>query len=260
MRKGIFCAIALTVFSVFSQAQPCSIHLSAIDSGFMSPPFDTFPCIERGVPFNGVLQVNMPSLFRGLIILDSIEIDSFGLPAGLTYATNPSPFILKGDSSGCIAISGTINIPDTQVQLVSLTGHAVITSQGAGTQTLTLQQLTQLGDAPIPSYTISVINPGDTCHPEIYYYTGIQDAGIDNQLHVYPNPVENNILRLEVANNLTEITVEIFDNEGRKIIARNLGPLPPFGSIELPFNVAQGIYWVRVSLPNGVLTRKVVKL
>jgi aminopeptidase N len=96
-------------------------------------------------------------------------------------------------------------------------------------------------------------------------FVGIDEAEEDSFIRIYPNPTEG---KLKVTGNGLRVTsVEIFDlmgrvqkAEGRKQKAEKL-PLH-FGEGWSEVNISHlpaGVYFVRVTTENGVVTRKVIK-
>src|SRR5580700_10495671 len=93
MRKILLSAVVFFTFSGTVFSQGCNLQWA--DSGFVYPFTELFPCITQGADFASSFQVNMPNMFRGTLLLDSIFIDSItGLPAGITWSSSPSPLTL----------------------------------------------------------------------------------------------------------------------------------------------------------------------
>ena len=217
MNKSFLAFIICLITSAFAYSQPCNINSSVVSSGLMYPPADSLPCVEQGSAYNSSIQINMPSIFHGILTLDSLFIDSIaGLPAGITWGSNPSsPFVLYGDSSGCIAFSGN-TIDSSGNYPLTFYCHAAVTGQSAGTENLSYQQLSQISDAPIPYYNLNVILHGDSCHgPQTE--TGISLIPGALNWNLYHNPIPDGNFQLSVTNNLVGSELEMFDVAGKLI-------------------------------------------
>ncbi|HWB64048.1 MAG TPA: T9SS type A sorting domain-containing protein [Chitinophagales bacterium] len=254
MRKVLLSFILLFMFSGFAISQSCYPSATAVDSGFIYPPVDSFPCMVTGSAFSGVFQINMPDRFHGLVLIDSVFIDSIvGLPSGITYSTNPSPMILSGDSSGCVLLSGTA--ADSGNFTLTFICHAIVTSQSAGRESLSYQQLLQLGDAPIPNYIVQSIGPGDSCHANAIT-TGIPNVGSANEVNVYPNPSTNGQWHISLGYNFIGAPLEVYDVNGRLVYKMQIAT----ASADISMNTAPGIYILRIPSAQGNVVRKLIKL
>ena len=168
----IFASLGFVFSQTFSNP-PCTIAAVHSDTGLITPFYDSLACIDKGLPYSSSVQISMPATFNGNISIDSMVITGIsGLPAGISYAQNPANGVYYADSNGCIAFAGTTNADSGAYQL-TFTGYAVVTTQSSGTQTLSLAQLAQIQDAPVPVYFLNVINQGDSCFPRAV--TGISN-------------------------------------------------------------------------------------
>jgi hypothetical protein len=260
MRKVFLSATLFFAFSgyAFSQCNP-----AWVDSGFVYPFTDSFPCIEKGVPYTGSFQINAPNLFHGLINLDTLFVDSItGLPPGITWTSSPFPLTLEADSSGCVTLSGTETTyplsQDTAVEFYfNFYCHAVVTTQSAGTQNLTYSQLLQIGDAPIPTFNITVIDSGDTCHPNTYpNYTGVNNLSAATFIGVYPNPLlSGDSWRVQVNPEMIGAEAELFDADGRLVFSTIIRS-PQF---EITPDNAPGLYLLRIHSAGFSISKKLLK-
>jgi hypothetical protein len=254
--------LSVVLFFTFSGVAFSQCNAQWVDSGFVYPFTYLFPCAEQTVAFNSSFQVNMPNMFHGTILLDSIFIDSItGLPAGITWTSSPSPLTLYGDSSGCITLSGTA-IASAGTYNLNFFCHAVVTSQGAGTQDLSYNQLLAVGDAPIPAFSMQVIDSGGLCEPldsldSLYDILGISELSNTSIIHVFPNPLKTGNWQVTTSNDVIGSEAELFDTEGRllfsTIIRRNNFTVSPD-------NFAAGVYLLRIHSSNYSIVNKLLKL
>jgi hypothetical protein len=86
--------------------------------------------------------------------------------------------------------------------------------------------------------------------------TGVADLLKEEELKVYPNPLEFGQWTLEAGENLIGSEIEIFDAEGRLVFRSAIQS--PKSEIEL--NAARGVYMMRVSSEKKTATLKLIKL
>ena len=250
MRKILLTTLVLFaslgfVFSQTFSSPPCII--ASGDTGLITPYYDSLPCIEKGLPYASSVQISMPAYFNSSILLDSLVITSItGLPAGIQYAQNPASGVYYGDSSGCIAFAGTTSNDSGAYQL-TFNGYAVITTQSSGTQTFSLQQLTQIQDAPVPVYYLNIINPGDSCFPRPVV-AGIAGIIQSSQLNVYPNP-STGIFNMEL-NSDKAITGQVLvtDVTGKTVYTQSLNTSGFYKSVINLNNCANGLYLLQLKI------------
>jgi hypothetical protein len=257
IRKILLSALVFFTCSSLVFSQGCNVQW--VDSGFIYPFSDSFPCMEQGVGFNSSFQVNMPNMFHGILLLDSIFIDSItGLPPGITWSSSPFPLTLYADSSGCITLSGTTNA-DTGTYDLNFFCHAVVTSQSsAGTQELSYNQLLAIGDAPIPVYSVDVIFLDSPCHPyDTIALTAISELSNSTLVNVYPNPIKTGKWLVTVSDDAIGNQADVYDTYGRilfsTIIRRRSFAISPD-------NFAAGIYLLRIHSSNFSVVNKLLKL
>lgn len=103
----LFVAVALFSTGVWAQCTPNQ----ATGNPGLSPPTDSLPCVNVGVPYNEVVYLeNFDQFtFSGLTAsVDSLRIDSItNVPCGLSYAMNKPSRTYAGGETGCISITGT---------------------------------------------------------------------------------------------------------------------------------------------------------
>lgn len=159
--KRIF-SVVIAMFALqFAGFAQCP-NASITTPGFY-PPADQLAPIERGMPYNETVQINVPASFDTTVppfgtvtvTIDSVNVSSItGAPANITYSCSPSSCTFNGGSAGCITFSGTTNDPAGQYPLsVSITAYVTVPLLGQQTQSTTL-------DALGITYYLTVIEAG----------------------------------------------------------------------------------------------------
>jgi hypothetical protein len=108
------------------------------------------------------------------------------------------------------------------------------------------------------SYTVQVADT-NSCHATssaVSVVTGLNDLNADNQLTVYPNPSQSDIIELEVANALLGKSLEVFDASGRLIYNSPLAS----NHVQLEVELARGVYCIKINSGSKILTRKLIRL
>ncbi len=109
--KKVFALILCCAAYLGASAQ-CTPAAATGNPGFV-PDFQTLACVDRGVAYSEVIQVeNFTSIAApppiGNITVNSLRVDSVtNLPCGLTWQMNPGSNTLTTGQTGCILVSGT---------------------------------------------------------------------------------------------------------------------------------------------------------
>ena len=247
--KKLLLFISITLISVATVNAQCVPDASYTTPGVYPDSATGFANACVGQPYEQVVTNIVPvdtvvEIIPGVpttLIFDSVVITSFtGLPPGFTYACNSpqntvssaNSCTFEGNTTGCIAITGTPSAADIGVYNLVITLD-VYMSGG----------LTPLSTQTVDYYSIEVLD----CT------AGISQNSLSS-IVAYPNPTDNilTVSGLENANNIV-----ITDASG-KIILSSTGVMN--SSIE--FNVADletGIYFVKVSQNNLTETIRFVK-
>ena len=260
--RNFFLIIALIVASpgfVFSQifsSPPCIINAVNTDTGLITPFYDSLACIEQGLPYSASVQLAMPAVFSGIVSLDSLVITSItGMPAGISYQQNPTSGVYYADSNGCIAFAGTTTA-DSGAYPLTFTGYAVVTTQNSGTQTLSLAQLAQLQDAPVPVYRLNVIHAGDSCYPQPLV-EGVSLLIKSSQLNIYPNPSNGNFNIELNTNKVLSGEIMICDVTGQKVYRQQISTSGFYKTTIDLGSIAKGLYLLQVKTPVGIISKSV---
>ena len=134
MRTAIlFCFIICTSYSfspctITGQTNGKMIHAENGVDTIINGQAKTVIYVEPGQALNEVFQIKVPVDtivdYNGNMIaatINDMTIDNLSnLPPGTVHACNPSACIFPGNSTGCVAVSGTVNIADTGLYIVNL--------------------------------------------------------------------------------------------------------------------------------------------
>lgn len=229
--------------SQLSAQQICEIDTTNFQ--MITPPNDSLPCVERGVPYYAVMQFFCPPQIAGIDIF-SIKVTGFQqLPAGITYSCNPDSCILYPWGRACIVFYGTTN--DTAgIYTIKYSGMAY-TAQGNAS----FAYLQNLGI--LPEYTLTVIEAGNPCREQ-------QPSNIANQLYsgfnVYPNPAKDR-LTIELKTTYNNATITLASLHGRTVYRQNLDRAKSSFDIDVSA-VSKGMYMLQLHTEKEVLLRKIL--
>jgi len=168
-----FLLFAFSLFSGFAlQAQTCTPN-SPVGLPGVTPPTEILQCIERGVAYSDVIQIENFNVFNtisGPAQLNYLKIDSFkNLPCDIQWAMSPSDSLGPAET-GCISIYGTTNDSVGQYRVriyvtvsVTLSGQTIVLSDEAETLVQTVEQLSGTPTGVNFKYYLRVIEPGNAC-------------------------------------------------------------------------------------------------
>jgi hypothetical protein len=181
---------------------------------------------------------------------------------GQTYTQSGIYTHAHDDANGCTQVD-TLFLTIMQPPAITIYGNTTIT---AGESTILTasnnNSYTYLWNTGQTGYTI-VVSPTETTTYTVTVYYGpcsstasvtvIVNTGIDDhetqRLVLYPNPTSGKV----VIDRDNVLSVEVFDKTGRLLTVRR-----DVNEIDLGA-FADGIYTLRISLPEGVVIRKVIK-
>ena len=181
---------------------------------------------------------------------------------GQTYTQSGTYTHAHDDANGCTQVD-TLFLTIMQPPAITIYGNTTIT---AGESTILTasnnNSYTYLWNTGQTGYTI-VVSPTETTTYTVTVYYGpcsstasvtvIVNTGIDDhetqRLVLYPNPTSGKV----VIDRDNVLSVEVFDKTGRLLTVRR-----DVNEIDLGA-FADGIYTLRISLPDGVVIRKVIK-
>lgn len=87
--------------------------------------------------------------------------------------------------------------------------------------------------------------------------SGILTSRLEDQLTVYPNPIQNNAFTIDMKN-LEEFELEVYDSMGRQLFSsKDHGSKV---SVKLDQKIESGIFMLRLSDKQNSYTRKIISL
>jgi hypothetical protein len=87
---------------------------------------------------------------------------------------------------------------------------------------------------------------------------GIQDPYLENNLNIFPNPSDHMIYIELNLSDYTDIRMELFDADGRKIYIREFSGVDGIHESMDVSNLPAGLYWLKVQSEKGQVVRNIV--
>ncbi|HTF04934.1 MAG TPA: T9SS type A sorting domain-containing protein [Bacteroidia bacterium] len=195
----------------------------------------------------------------------------------LTPATNTAYYVTGTDTNGCQAsevVVITILPTATALFTTNVIGATVYVnnqSTGATSYSWNFGDSSPADNTANPSHTYAVngtyvvtLTVGGACGTLTYTQTvvitevGIQDNDLANTLSIYPNPNNGQFtVSFEFAEQ-KDVVVEMIDVSGRVISSLNQENVLTFKQELGDGELADGIYFVRITTADGVVTKKIV--
>ncbi len=243
MKKFLFFAILLSVFSVVSRAQVC-IPLGTLQPGQIDPDTtlgQNFVDGNINQYYEDVYSLNVPDSFTVLTYKVAInQIKYLGvtdLPHGITAAQNVADSLWLPLTSGCVKLSGT---PDT-----------------AGTFPITILQSVTVNLLGTP-YTVAINNTS-------YSITIIGGAGVENynnnDFDVFTdfNGMSSDNVNFSIkSNNSTDVNLQIFALSGQEVYSSKKHLSSGTTKIKVDKHLNPGIYSLKVDSNKKSVTRKII--
>jgi hypothetical protein len=232
MKKALLLFVSVMSVTIGLRAQ-CTIQQSCTPSGgYCSTPAanSSLPNANELTPYNSVIQITLASSWAGNTINSGTLTSVTGLPAGLSYSSNPTNGVISGGGSGCILLTGT-----------PATGSA-----GSYTVTANMSLNTMFGLIPgTLKWTLTVLGT-----------TGITEGitGNNGTAIIAPNPVKN-IINIMADFYFTQVT--LFDAQGKEITIQKMSDTDN-GSIDVS-HISQGLYFLHISDGTNSVVRKFIK-
>lgn len=104
----------------------------------------------------------------------------------------------------------------------------------------------------------AICNDGQTQYSKIVKLDALNN---ENRIFVYPNPVKDDFVNIQLGNNLTGLySVLLSDIEGKKIINKNYTISVNIGTIKLvlPKHIVSGNYLLKIIEPNGDISSQII--
>lgn len=167
------------------------------------------------------------SVMGGMITLTDATISAVnGLPAGLTYSTNPANGNFPGGASACLNISGTPTVAGIYTVAVNFD---INTSMGPTNQTLNWGLLINLA-------------------------TGVTSVNKSAQVIIAPNPASNE-LSIATANHFSNI--QIIDALGKTVLSQHVNYTNQT-TIDIS-TLSKGVYFIQLNEGDKLITKKFIK-
>ena len=97
---------------------------------------------------------------------------------------------------------------------------------------------------------------GCTSISNVFYYTSDISNIQQNNVDIYPNPLEAGVWHLDVSPGFIGQTMQIFDNDGRAVYSAEIHSL----HTEISPGFASGVYFLRINSPDNSVVKKIIKL
>jgi len=231
MKKTLLFA-ALLIGSLSQLSAQCAIANSCnpAATGYCSTPTASanVPNGTESTPYNTTIQISVASTYGGFTINDVTVTSVTGLPAGLTYSTNPSNGVIPGGTDACLLLTGT---------------PAAGTS---GSYTVVANVDLHIGFA-LPPATISWFLTIDAV-------TGVKSFSQDSKVFVSPNPATSELF-VSAASHFRK--VNIIDALGKTVLSHDANY-----AAQTTINISslsKGVYFLQVNDGANVTTKKFIK-
>lgn len=246
--KKLFSALLIgSAFFVNAQVT-CTADTTNTTYG-STPQADEIPCIQKGVYYEQVVQVLLPSQFT------QAEIDSFkmqtvnGLPTGISYVCGNPDCTFYSEKSGCFVIYGTTN--DTAKRYdIGFTGKAYIKLNGVPSTFNLNESLAK--QAGFDLYLV-VIEKDSACNQAVA--TSVKNIA-DSKAKFNVSYTADTKKILVQTTNATEMKLEvvIFDLAGKKIYAETKANNANKITIDSE-KFSKGMYLIHI---NGYATKVII--
>ncbi len=231
----IVMVLASLTLSLDSKAQ-CTPNPAQTD--FLIPDTATnFEDAYAGVAYEQILYISVPSdttvysLPTTIYELTLVGVD--GLPAGITYATNPANGVFPGGSQDCIQFSGTPTDTGTYNLTMYVSAHVNVFIVGDTTITL-----------PVEGYRIKVLSSNSIAQVDQNNFSVYQNS---------PNPFTGQTELAFQSPGNEDVRCEIFDADGKCVFTKNIRSVQGYNSFVFDASAfPAGIYIYKIS--NGEMT------
>lgn len=248
--KTLSLSLLLVLSFAFSFAQTCAVDTA--NYNMFAPPVDEIPCVERGVPYDLVLQLYAPSNFA-TVTLDSVRVTNFiGLPTGISTLCTPTGCTFAGNERACINISGTTT--DTVGEYPIVYNGFLYTDQG----TAPFSYVRNNFPGVLPDYYLTVINPGDACPNSPVSGIGNVKPNRSDVFSIYPNPSTGMFTFSLNTIQKQSGEVNVTDVNGRSIFSQITGTAPV---VQLTIDLskfAKGVYFVQYRSGESIASKKII--
>ncbi|MBC7693888.1 MAG: T9SS type A sorting domain-containing protein [Burkholderiales bacterium] len=229
MKKTLLLS-ALLISSLSQLNAQCAITpgCSTATNGYCTTPAAATPLPNASelTPYNTVIQVSIGTSTVATIY--DFTITSFtGLPAGLSYSTNPTNGVIPANSNGCILIAGT----------------PTAGSAGSYTATANITANTNFGPFPSTATWPLTVTGG----------VGIKSYSIANMI-IAPNPATSELI---ISADFHFAKIQIIDALGKIVISHDANYASQ--TIIDVHNLSKGVYFLQANDGSKLITRKFIK-
>ena len=236
MKKPLLC-IALLIGSLTQLNAQCVITPGCTPDptlGYCTTPTDNTPLpnASESSAYSTTIQLSIgTTAFMGFITVTSASLTSVtGLPAGLSYSSNPANGYVAAGSNACLLIDGTPAMGSAGTYTIDA-NFDVVTSSGPISQAV--------------SWTLQVDATGTV---------GIKTYNASSAFFLAPNPATNE-LAVSAAFNFGKVS--IIDALGKTVISHdaNNSTLTKINISDL----SKGVYFLQMNDGTRIVTRKFIK-
>ncbi|HRP39080.1 MAG TPA: T9SS type A sorting domain-containing protein [Chitinophagales bacterium] len=242
-----------TAFTIGANAQiTCTPNNNNTTVG-STPRADSIPCIERGVYYEQVVNVLLPTQYtvQGInATIDSFKMETVSnLPSGINYVCYNATCTFIGGKNGCFVVYGTTT--DTAKRYdIAFTGTAYVKAMGFPTTYPIDESMAQQAGF---SLYLKVIEKDSAC--QLGTPTSIKNIAENTQKINARFDIEKQQIIVELATlNSQAETIELFDLAGKKIYAQTINNTSGVYTLEYS-NLRKGLYFVRA---NNTATKVLV--
>jgi hypothetical protein len=180
----------------------------------------------ESMPYNFTIQISVASSISGIPISNVTLVSVTGLPAGLTYSTNPANGVISGGTDACLLITGTP------------------AASSAGDYTVTAN-VTLNGAIPATISWFLTVDP---------VATGIKSYFQTSNMFISPNPAAS---ELTVSADVHFKKLMIIDALGKVVISKEADNA---NQVKIDVSdLTKGVYFLQVNDGAKIITRKFIK-
>lgn len=266
----IYSLFAILIFSTSVLFAGVGCTIDTTNTSFFSPGPDSIPCVERGNAYNQIIQIHVPDKFDVapfvgfgfpiLLNVDSMRIDSItGFPTNMNYSLNPFGGFFRGGDNGCAFVYGNTSDPAGNYPL---TIHGTISvsgiPQGFGFPSDTTFDLaTAQSFSTMFSLSVDVINPGDSCRPQLNSAIKNFSNQLNSLMHVSPNP-SNGVFTFKLdAGRRINGEIAVMDMTGRRIFTQPIDVVGLYNTTINLTNYSKGLYTLQLRTAEGFASKSI---
>jgi len=245
MKKFLFFAILLSLFSVASRAQVCIPDGTLLPGGISPDTASGQNFIDGNInqAYSDVYSCNVPDsvTYSGFsVALVHIKyLGVTGLPHGITAQANVADSLWLAGTSGCVKLSGT---PDTSGTFPIVLKQSVSVMIGTTPYSIPLNNT---------SYTITIIGGAGVEQFNSYYFDVFTDF----------NAMSSENINVNIkANDNMDVNMQIYSVSGQQVYNSKKHLSQGSTKINIDKHLNSGIYTLKVDSDKRSVTRKIIVL